>query len=135
MVNSGLWRVEMPSLRKFRLISIDPVEAADQQPLEIQFGRDAQEEVHIEGVVMGLERLGRRPAGDGLHHRRLDLDIAALFEELADGLDDPGAEEKDLFDIRIRRSGPGTADGSGVSTSVKPCHFSGKRTEATWRAA
>ena len=67
---------------------VDAVEAADDQALQIELRRDAQEEVHVERVVMGLEGPRRGAAGDLLHHRRFDFEVAALVEEAGGG---PGA--------------------------------------------
>ena len=63
---------------------VDPLEAADDQPLQIQLRRDAQEELHVERVVVRHERPRQRAAGDRLHHRRLDFEIAARVQEPAD---------------------------------------------------
>ena len=52
---------------------VDAVEAADDEALEIELRRDAQEEIHIEGVVVGPEGPRRGTAGDLLHHRRFDF--------------------------------------------------------------
>ena len=60
-----------------------PVEAADDQPLQVELGRDAQVEVHVERVVVRDERPGGGAAGDRVQHRRLDLDVAAVDEVLA----------------------------------------------------
>ena len=62
---------------------VDPLETADRQPLEIQLRRDAQEQVHVERVVMRHERPRQRAAGNRLHHRRLDLEIAAAVQKAA----------------------------------------------------
>ena len=70
------------------------VHAAHQHALEVEFQRDAHVELAAEGIVMRLERLGRRTAGDGLHHRRLHLHVAALVEEIADLADDLRALEE-----------------------------------------
>ena len=51
----------------------DALKPADHQPLEIKLGRDAQEEIHIERVVMSDERPRGRAAGHRMHHRRLDF--------------------------------------------------------------
>ena len=59
------------------------LEPADHQPLQVQLGGDAQVEVEVEGVVVGGERPGQRPAGDGMQQRGLDLDEAAVLEEPA----------------------------------------------------
>ena len=61
---------------------VDPFDAADAQPLEVELRRDAQEQLHVERVVMRHERAGEGAAGNRLHHRRLDLEIAASVEEL-----------------------------------------------------
>ena len=65
-----------------------PLEAADDQPLQVQLGRDAQVQLHVERVVVRDERPRRGAAGDRLHHRRLDFEEAARDEELADRLHD-----------------------------------------------
>jgi hypothetical protein len=52
-------------------------EAAHNQTLQIQFRRDTQVHIHIQRVVMGDERTGRRAAGDHLHHRGFDFHKAA----------------------------------------------------------
>ncbi len=66
----------------------DLVEAAHHQALEVQLRGDAQVEVHVEGVVVGAEWLGRGPAGHRLHHRRLHLHEAAVAQKLPDQADD-----------------------------------------------
>ncbi len=82
----------MPSLRQIRPILVDPLQAAHHQALQVQLGGDAQLEVEAEGVVMGLERAGRGAAGllRLVEGRGLDLEVAALVEEPADGGDDAG---------------------------------------------
>ena len=62
---------------------VHPRHVADQQALEEQLRRDAQVEVEIERVVVGLERPRRGTAGDDVHHRRLDLEEAVVLEEAA----------------------------------------------------
>ena len=56
---------------------VDPLHAADQQPLEVQLQRDPQEQVDVERVVMRLERPGRGAAGDRVQRRPFDFDEAA----------------------------------------------------------
>jgi hypothetical protein len=82
MVNSGLWRTEMPSLRKLRLISNTRSKAAHQQALEVQLRRDAQEHLLIQRVVVRLERLGVGATRDRVQHRRLDLQEIVRHHEL-----------------------------------------------------
>ena len=72
------------------------LEAAHHQPLEVKLRRDAQEQFHVQRVVVRGEGLGRGAAGDGVHHRRFDFEIAALHQEVADRLDDFRAHQKGL---------------------------------------
>ncbi len=78
-MNSGLCRRERPSLR-----------------------RDAQIKFAAERVVKGLERLRRRAAGNRLHRRRLDLDVAAFVEKIPDFVDDFAALEHHVLHVGIR---------------------------------
>src|SRR5437773_1328670 len=80
---------------------VHALEAADDQPLEVELRRDPQIEVHVEGVVVRLERARDGAARDGLHHRRLDLEEAARVEERADPLDEPRAQQEDLADLGV----------------------------------
>ena len=77
------------------------LEAADHQTLEIQLRCDAQEQLHVERVVVGGEGLRRGAAGDGVHHRRFDFEKVALDHEGANGLDDLRAAHEGL--ARVRR--------------------------------
>ncbi|SAK91568.1 hypothetical protein AWB82_06493 [Caballeronia glebae] len=77
------------------------LEAADDQPLQIQLGRDAQEHLHVERVVMRGERLGRRAARNRVQHRRFDFHEARLRHEIADRRDRLGARHEGL--ARFRR--------------------------------
>ena len=78
------------------------VDAAHEQPLEIKLQRDAQIKIAAERVVMGLERLRRRAAGNRLHHRRLDFHEAAVVEKIPDLVDDLAALEEHFLHLRIR---------------------------------
>ena len=62
------------------------LQAAHHQALEVELGRDAQEQLHVERVVVGGEGLGRGAARDGMHHRRLDLEEAVAGHVVADRL-------------------------------------------------
>ena len=73
-----------------------PLQAADDQPLEVQLQGDAQVHVEVEGVVVGDEGARRRPALDALQHRALDLHEAAVGEVLADGADGGVPDPEDL---------------------------------------
>src|SRR5882672_7832034 len=70
------------------------LEPAHHEALEIELGRDAQIQVHVERVVVGLEGTGVRAAGDRLHHRRLDLEKALAGHEVAHRLHDAAADAK-----------------------------------------
>ena len=80
---------------------VDAVEAADYEPLEVKLGRDAQEEVHVERVVVGGEGTRCCAAGDGLHHRGFDFEIAAGVEVAADGFEDLGALDEDFAGVEV----------------------------------
>ena len=71
------------------------VEAADDQPLEIELIRYAQEERHVERVVVRRERARRCAAVERLQHRRLDLEKAFGIEK--------GSERADHFRSRDER--------------------------------
>ena len=63
---------------------VDAVDAADDQPLEVELGRDPQVEVAVERVVVGGEGPRQGAAVERLQDRRLDLDEAVLVEPAAD---------------------------------------------------
>ena len=80
----GVVLARQPLVAEVAADLVDALEAADDQPLEVQLGRDAHVEVEIERVVMGRERARRGAAQDRVHHRRLDLEEPARVEEAAD---------------------------------------------------
>ena len=80
---------------------VDAVHAADDQALEVELGRDAQEEVDVERVVVRGERLGHGSAGDGVHHRSFDFDESVGVEEAAQRLHDFGALDEDLAHVGV----------------------------------
>ena len=80
---------------------VDALDAADGQPLQVQLRRDAQEQLHVERVVVRHERPRERAAGDRLHHRRLDLEVAARVQERADRRQHPAAHLEDLARVRV----------------------------------
>ena len=81
---------------------VDALEAADDQPLEVQLDGDAKVEVAVERVEVRRERQRRAAAVDRLQHRRLDLDEAALVEPGADRGDDLGPRHEDLARVLVR---------------------------------
>ena len=68
---------------------VDAVQAADDQALEVKLRRDAQEEVDVQRIVVRREGPRRGAAGDGLHHRGFDFEIAAVVEEAAHAPGEP----------------------------------------------
>jgi hypothetical protein len=80
---------------------VDPLEAADHEALQIELRRDPQEELHIERVVVRHERPGERASGKGLHHRRLDFEVAASVQEAANAVEDPAPDLEHPARIRI----------------------------------
>jgi len=80
---------------------VHAVEAADDELLEVELGRDAHEEVEVERVVVRDEGLGRRAAGDLVHHGRLDLEEAEVVEELAHVVDDARALDEDVAALGV----------------------------------
>ena len=76
-------------------------EPAHHQPLEVELRGDAQVQRHVEGVVVGDERPRGGAAGDGLHHRRLDLEEAARVEERPHFPNDSAPEDEGLADVGV----------------------------------
>ena len=71
---------------------VDALEAADDQPLEVQLGGDPQVEVAVELVVVRRERAGVGAAVERLQDRRLDLDEAGGVEVAAQRRDHARAQ-------------------------------------------
>ena len=76
-------------------------QAADEEAFEVEFRSDAQEDIHIEGIVMGLERTGRSTAGNGMEHRRFDFKEVAVIEVLTNAFDDFRTLDEGIRDFRI----------------------------------
>src|SRR5208283_688571 len=75
--------------------------SSDQEPLEVQFRSNAKKKVHIESVMVRLERTRSSTSGDWLHHRCLNLKITPLIQKSADCLYDFRAEDKNLLYLRV----------------------------------
>ena len=80
---------------------VDAIQAADDQALEVKLRSDAQEERDVQGIVVRGEGPGHRAASDGLHHGRLDFEIAAFIEEAANGSKHLRALDEDCSHIGV----------------------------------
>ena len=78
------------------------VETTDHQTLQVQFRRDTQVHVQVQGVVMGDERTRRRAARDHLHHWGFHFHKVAVDHELADTGHDLGANFEGLTGVIVR---------------------------------
>ncbi len=65
---------------------VDPVDAADHRPLEVELQRDAQQHLLVERVEVGAERSRGGTAVGELQDRRLHLDEPVLVERAAQAL-------------------------------------------------
>ena len=95
-MNSGLCRVDNPSLRNTRLSSYTRSKPPTNKPLQVELRRDTQVERRVERIVMRHERPRRRAARERLHHRRLDLGEVERIEETADEADQHAAAAEHL---------------------------------------
>ena len=75
-MNSGLCLASDALVAEDPADLVDLLDAADQQPLQVQLQGDAQIQVDVQRVVVRDERPGRGPAGDGVQRRRLDFEVA-----------------------------------------------------------
>ncbi len=73
---------------------VDALEAAHDEPLEVEFGGDAHIHVDTQRVEMGDEGTCRGAAGNALQRGRLHLRVAMLVEKLAHGAQYGGALEE-----------------------------------------
>ena len=70
------------------------LEAADHQTLQIQLRRDAQEQLHVQCIVVRGEGLGGGAARNRVHHRRFHFKEAVVHHVVADRLDHPAAGDE-----------------------------------------
>ena len=73
---------------------VNPLHASDNQSLQIQLQRNAQFNIFIQCVVVGLERSGCRTACIGHQHGSLHLQKALSVEITPDGGNDFGSQDK-----------------------------------------
>ena len=80
---------------------VHALEAAHDEALQVELVGDTEVHRDVQGVVMCDERTCRSATGDGLQHRCLHLEIAALVEETADAVDDAGASDEDVLHLVV----------------------------------
>ena len=80
---------------------IDALKSADDEPLQIELGGDAQIKVCVERVVVGDERAGAGSTGNLLENGRLDLRKSGLVEDTAHRAQYRGALLKGLLDAVV----------------------------------
>ena len=90
----------------------DPFETADNEALEVEFGRYSQEELLAKAVVERGERPGVCPAVYRLEDRCLELEKIPVIQEPPDGGEDPAPAPESLPGSPRLRSGRRTAAGS-----------------------
>lgn len=110
-VNSGLWvrstfvSLALPDrtgLHTNALVSelatnlVDSLETTDDELLQIQLRRNAEEKFHVQLVVVCLEWACSSTSSDLVHHGCLDFEEIALIKILANELDDLGAGDEGL---------------------------------------
>jgi len=78
-----------------------PVHPPHQEPLEVQLRGDAEEEIHVQGVVMGDEWPGGGAAHNLVEHGRLHLYESPVREKRPHGGDNPGSGLEDRAYVRI----------------------------------
>ncbi|MPM55026.1 hypothetical protein SDC9_101811 [bioreactor metagenome] len=110
LVAPGLVRLEHGELRRVRGVDalvaehpaqlVDLLRPADHHSLEVELQRDPQAHGDVEGVQVGAERPGRRPAVHQLQGRGLDLEVAVGVQALADRAGDRRAGPQNVLRLR-----------------------------------
>ena len=67
---------------------VHPVKTTHDQPLQIQFRRDAQVQIHVECVVVGDEWPRGSSAQNRMHHRSVNFHVTTRIEKTAQLADD-----------------------------------------------
>mmetsp|Transcript_15308 Transcript_15308/g.51482 ORF Transcript_15308/g.51482 Transcript_15308/m.51482 type:complete len:342 (-) Transcript_15308:295-1320(-) len=75
---------------------VDAVQPSNHKLFQVELRGDAHEDVHLQFVEVRHERLGDSPAGDHVHHGRLDFKKSAFVQILANRRDDARARLEDL---------------------------------------
>src|SRR6185503_18841445 len=74
---------------------------AHDQPLQIEFGRDAEIEIDTERIMVRDKGFRGRTSGNRMHHRGFDFKEASFDQERANAGDDSAAGGKDAMYLRI----------------------------------
>ena len=98
----GVVLARQPLVAEVAADLVDPLEAADDQPLQVQLGRDPHVEIEVERVVVGLERLRRGAADDPVQHRRLHLEKTACIEKAANAAHERAPLAEHLAHLGVR---------------------------------
>ena len=80
---------------------VDPLQAADDQALQVQLQGDAQFEVFIQRVEVRFKGTGSGAAGIGNQHGRFHFHEALAVQVTADGADDLGPLDEGILHFRI----------------------------------
>ena len=80
---------------------IHPLEAPDDEALQVKLVGDTQIERDIQRIVMRDEGARSSTTRDGLQDGRIDLDVATFVEELAHRIEDLRTLEEDILDMAI----------------------------------
>ena len=80
---------------------IHAVHAADNEALEVQLRLDAEDHIHIQRVVVGIERARRRADLKRRQDRGIDLEIAAPIEEAAQLAQDKAALHERVLNVGV----------------------------------
>ena len=79
----------------------DCLQAAYDQPLEVEFRSDTQIAFDIQCIMMCHKGSGVGAARDRMHHRCFNFEEGFLFEKPSDQRDDPASLDKGLFYSRV----------------------------------
>ena len=111
VVAVGLVGLQLGELREVRGVDalvaeglaelVHAVEAADDEPLEVELGGDAERDVEVEGVHVRGEGAGRGAAVHDLQHGRLDLDVRPVVERAAQAAHDGRALAGDAARVGV----------------------------------
>ena len=102
---------------------VDLLDTADHQPLQVQFQRDPQEELHVVGVDPGHERARVGAAVHRLQHRRLHLEEAPLVQVGADRLEHGGPDPGHPPGVRVHDQVHITVAHPGLHVAEPPVLF------------